>query len=34
MGSPARVKRELTDEELARMVENWQHYMELKDQYL
>jgi len=34
MGSPARVKRELTDEELARMVENWQRYVELKDQYL
>lgn len=34
MGSPAKVKRELTDEELARMVENWQHYVELKDQYL
>ena len=34
MGSPARVKRELTDKELARMIENWQHYVELKDQYL
>ena len=34
MGSPAKVKRELTDEELLRMVENWQHYVELKDQYL
>ena len=33
MGSPARVKRELTDNELAGMVENWQHYVELKNQY-
>ena len=33
MGSPAKVKRELTDEELARMVENWQHYVELAQTY-
>ena len=34
MGAPALVKRELTDEELARMVENWQHYVELKNEYI
>jgi gamma-carbonic anhydrase len=34
MGSPARVKRELTNEELAGMVQNWQHYVELKNDYM
>ena len=34
VGAPALVKRELTDEELARMVENWQHYVELKNEYI
>jgi gamma-carbonic anhydrase len=34
MGAPARVKRELIDEELAGMVKNWQHYVELKDEYI
>jgi gamma-carbonic anhydrase len=34
MGSPARVKRELTNEELAGMVQNWQHYVELKNNYM
>ena len=33
MGAPARVKRELTDNELAGMVDNWRHYVELKNQY-
>ncbi len=34
MGSPAKVRRELTDEEVARLNENWQHYVELKEIYL
>jgi carbonic anhydrase/acetyltransferase-like protein (isoleucine patch superfamily) len=34
MGAPARVKRELTDEELAGLERSWQHYVELKNQYL
>jgi carbonic anhydrase/acetyltransferase-like protein (isoleucine patch superfamily) len=34
MGAPAKVKRELTAEELDSMTQNWQHYIELKDQYL
>ncbi len=33
-GSPAKVKRELTSEELARIEENWQHYVDLKNDYL
>jgi carbonic anhydrase/acetyltransferase-like protein (isoleucine patch superfamily) len=33
MGSPAKVRRELTDAEVARMDENWQHYVEYKDAY-
>ena len=34
MGAPARVKRELTDEELEHLRHSWQHYVELKNQYL
>ena len=34
MGSPAKVRRAMTDEEVARINENWQHYVELKDVYL
>jgi carbonic anhydrase/acetyltransferase-like protein (isoleucine patch superfamily) len=34
MGAPARVKRELTGEELNGITQNWQHYIELKNQYL
>lgn len=34
VGVPARVKRELTTEELARLEESWRHYVELKDVYL
>lgn len=34
MGSPAKVRRPLSDEEVARIQENWQHYVELKDVYL
>jgi len=33
-GVPAKVKRELTAEELARLEMSWRHYVELKDQYL
>jgi len=32
-GVPAKVKRELTDEELKRMAEGCQHYLELKELY-
>ena len=34
MGAPAKVRREVTDEEVARINEHWQHYVEYKDQYL
>jgi carbonic anhydrase/acetyltransferase-like protein (isoleucine patch superfamily) len=34
MGSPAKVRREVTDEEIARINENWQHYIELKNNYM
>ena len=34
VGVPARVKRELTPEELARLEESWKHYVELKGHYL
>jgi len=34
MGSPAKVRRELTDEEVAQQDFNWQHYVELKEFYL
>jgi gamma-carbonic anhydrase len=34
MGSPAKVRRELTAEEVERINENWKHYVELKDVYL
>lgn len=33
MGSPAKVRREVTDEEVARINEHWQHYVEYKNQY-
>ncbi|MBL8148395.1 MAG: gamma carbonic anhydrase family protein [Blastocatellia bacterium] len=33
-GLPARIKRELTPEDLARMEENWRHYVDLKNDYL
>lgn len=33
-GVPGRVKRELTSEDLARMEENWRHYVDLKNDYL
>lgn len=34
VGVPARVKRPLTDEEVARLEESWKLYVEYKDQYL
>jgi len=34
MGSPAKVRRQVTDEEVARINEHWQHYVEYKNQYL
>lgn len=33
IGSPARVKRELTDEELSSLDRSWRNYVELKEQY-
>jgi len=33
-GVPARVKRELTAEELTRLEESWKHYVEVKEEYL
>ena len=33
VGVPARVKRELTAEELERLEESWKHYVELKELY-
>jgi carbonic anhydrase/acetyltransferase-like protein (isoleucine patch superfamily) len=34
MGTPARIRRAVTDEEVARIDEHWQHYVEYKNQYL
>jgi carbonic anhydrase/acetyltransferase-like protein (isoleucine patch superfamily) len=34
MGAPARVRRELSDQEVARLDENWQHYVEYKTEYM
>lgn len=34
LGSPARVKRELTDEELEYLGRSWKNYVELKGRYL
>src|SRR5437016_14589515 len=33
-GVPAKIKRPLTDAELARLDMSWKHYVELKDRYL
>jgi len=33
IGSPARVKRELTEDELASLEKSWRKYVELKDKY-
>jgi carbonic anhydrase/acetyltransferase-like protein (isoleucine patch superfamily) len=34
MGSPAKVRRAVNDEEAARIDMHWQHYVEYKDAYL
>lgn len=34
MGSPAKVRREVTDEEVSRIDQHWQHYVEYKNQYI
>jgi len=34
MGAPAKVRRAVTDEEVARIDEHWQHYVEYKNHYL
>jgi len=34
MGAPAKVRRQVTDLEVARINEHWQHYIEYKNQYL
>jgi len=34
MGAPAKVRRQVTDQEVARINEHWQHYVEYKSQYL
>lgn len=34
MGSPGRVKRELTDDELAHLTWSWKNYVELKNKYI
>ena len=34
MGAPARVRRTVTDAEVARIDEHWRHYIEYKDAYL
>jgi len=33
VGAPAKVKRELTDEELAYLDRSWRNYIELKNKY-
>jgi gamma-carbonic anhydrase len=33
MGAPARVRRELTDDEIAYLDRSWRNYVELKDKY-
>ena len=34
MGSPARVRRQISDEEVAFIDEHWKHYLEYKNSYL
>jgi hypothetical protein len=34
MGSPARVRREVTEDEIARIDIHWRHYIEYKNNYL
>lgn len=33
-GIPAKIKRHITDQELARIEEGWSHYVELKNEYI
>ena len=34
MGAPAKIRRQVTDEEVARIDEHWEHYVSYKNQYL
>ena len=34
MGAPAKVRRQVTDEEVARIDQHWQHYVEYKNSYI
>jgi carbonic anhydrase/acetyltransferase-like protein (isoleucine patch superfamily) len=34
MGSPAKIRRQVSDDELARIDEHWEHYLEYKNNYL
>jgi carbonic anhydrase/acetyltransferase-like protein (isoleucine patch superfamily) len=34
MGSPAKVRREVTDDEIARIDHHWKSYIEYKNNYL
>ena len=34
MGAPAKVRRQVTDEEVARIDQHWQHYIEYKNSYI
>jgi len=34
MGAPAKIRRPVTDQEIARITEHWQHYIEYKNEYL
>src|SRR5512132_888479 len=34
MGAPAKIRRAVTEEEVIRIDEHWQHYVEYKNQYL
>jgi transcriptional regulator with GAF, ATPase, and Fis domain len=34
MGAPAKVRRQVTDEEVARIDQHWQHYVEYKNTYI
>jgi len=34
MGAPAKIRREVTDEEVKRIDDHWQHYVEYKNQYI
>ncbi|HMG33526.1 MAG TPA: gamma carbonic anhydrase family protein [Blastocatellia bacterium] len=34
MGSPAKVRRPVTDQEIARIDQHWEHYIEYKNHYL